>query len=110
MNKNILCDLSRNLLWAWYLDVEFLVNLIEEQELDFDEIYENVEMNFWKESVHNINYFIYEALSQVAYRFIDSHKELFEDESDEFEIYTNYMDSHVRFVSEIVQSEFERFY
>lgn len=110
MNKNILVDLSRNLLWAWYLDVEFLVNLIEEQGLDFDEIYENVEMNFWKEFDRNINYFIYEALSQVAYRFIDSHKELFEDESDEFEIYTNYMDSHVWFVSEIVQSEFERFY
>jgi len=49
MNKNILVDLSRNLLWAWYLDVEFLVNLIEEHKLDFDEIYENVEMNFWKE-------------------------------------------------------------
>lgn len=110
MNKNILVDLSRNLLWAWYLDVEFLVNLIEEQELDFDEIYENVEMNFWKEFDCNINYFIYEALSQVAYRFIDSHKELFELESDEFEIYTNYMDSHVWFVSEAVQAEFERFY
>ena len=110
MNKNILVDLSRNLLWAWYLDVEFLVNLIEEQKLDFDEIYENVEMNFWKEFDRNINYFIYEALSQVAYRFIDSHKELFEIESDEFEICTNYMDSHVWFVSEPVQAEFERFY
>ena len=110
MNKNILVDLSRNLLWAWYLDVEFLVNLIEEQKLDFDEIYENVEMNFWKEFDRNINYFIYEALCQVAYRFIDSHKELFELESDEFEIYTNYIDSHVRFVSEAVQTEFERFY
>ena len=110
MNKNILVDLSRNLLWAWYLDIQFLVNLIEEQELDFDEIYENVQMNFWKEFDRNINYFIYEALSQVAYKFIDSHKELFEDESDEFEIYTNYMDSHIRFTSEIIQSEFERFY
>ena len=110
MNKKILLDLSRNLLWAWYLDVEFLVNLIEEQELDFDEIYENVEMNFWKEYDRNINYFIYEALSQVAYKFIDSHKGLFKLESDEFEIYTNYMDSHMRFVSEAVQAEFERFY
>lgn len=109
MNKNILVDLSRNLLWAWYLDVEFLVNLIEEHKLDFDEIYENVEMNFWKEFDCNINYFIYEALSQIAYKFIDSNKELFENESDEFEIYTNYIDSHIRFTSEKVQSEFERF-
>ena len=110
MNNKILIDLSRNLLWAWYLDIQFLVNLIEEQELDFDEIYENVQMNFWKEFDRNINYFIYEALSQVAYKFIDSHKELFEDESDEYEIYTNYLDSHIRFTSEIIQSEFERFY
>jgi len=109
MNKNILVDLSRNLLWAWYLDVEFLVNLIEEHKLDFDEIYENVEMNFWKEFDCNINYFIYESLSQIAYKFIDSNKELFEYESDEFEIYTNYIDSHIRFTSEKVQSEFERF-
>ena len=109
MNKNILVDLSRNLLWAWYLDVEFLVNLIEEHKLDFDEIYENVEMNFWKEFDCNINYFIYEALSQIAYKFIDSNKELFENESDEFEIYTNYIDSHIWFTSEKVQSEFERF-
>lgn len=109
MNKNILVDLSRNLLWAWYLDVEFLVNLMEEHKLDFDEIYENVEMNFWKEFDRNINYFIYETLSQIAYKFIDSNKELFEDESDEFEIYTNYIDSHIRFTSEKVQSGFERF-
>ena len=109
MNKNILVDLSRNLLWAWYLDVEFLVNLIEEHKLDFDEIYENVEMNFWKEFDCNINYFIYESLSQIAYKFIDSNKELFEYESDEFEIYTNYIDSHIWFTSEKVQSEFERF-
>ena len=110
MNKNILVDLSRNLMWAWYLDVEFLVNLIEEQELDFDKIYENAKMSSWKEFDRNINYFIYEALSQVAYRFIDSHKELFELESDEFEIYTNYMDSHIWFLSEVIQTEFERFY
>lgn len=110
MNTNILMDLSRNTLWAWYLDVKYLVELIEEHNLDVDDIAENIEFNFWKEFKADINYFIYEALSQIANKFIESNIELFEYESDEFEIYTNYMDSHIYFISEIVQSEFERFY
>ena len=76
----------------------------------FDEIYENVEMNFWKEIQFDINYYIYEALSQIAYKFINSNKKLFKKESDEFEIYTNYLDSHIWFTSQKVQSKFERFY
>lgn len=103
-------DLSRNTLWAWYLDVKYLVELIEEHNLDVDDIAENIEFNFWKEFKADINYFIYEALSQIANKFIESNIELFEYESDEFEIYTNYMDSHIWFSSEKVQSEFERFY
>lgn len=110
MNTDILIDLSRNTLWAWYLDVKFLVEVVEKYSLDIDTISENIEFNFWKEFKADINYFIYEALSQVAYKFIDSNKELFDTESDEFEIYTNYMDSHIWFTSEIVQSKFERFY
>lgn len=110
MNENVLTDITRNLLGAWYLDLKFLVDTIEEHDLDFDDIYENVEMNFWKEFTANINYFIYEALSQIAYKFIESHTELFEEYSDEFEIYTNYMDSHIYFIDEYVQGEFERFY
>lgn len=102
-------DLSRNTLWAWYLDVKYLVELIEEHNLDVDDIAENIEFNFWKEFKADINYFIYEALSQIANKFIESNIELFEYESDEFEIYTNYMDSHIWFSSEKVQSEFERF-
>ena len=102
-------DLSRNTLWAWYLDVKYLVELIEEHNLDVDDIAENIEFNFWKEFKADINYFIYEALSQIANKFIESNIELFEYESDEFEIYTNYMDSHIWFNSEKVQSEFEKF-
>lgn len=58
----------------------------------------------------DINYLIYEALNQIAYKFINSNKELFENESDEFEIYTNYMDSHIYFTSENIQEKFESFY
>lgn len=110
MNTNILIDLSRNTLWAWYLDLKFLVELIEKYNLDVDDISENIEFNFWKEFKADINYFIYEALTQVASKFIESSPELFEYESNEFEIYTNFMDSHIYFTSEIVQSEFENFY
>lgn len=49
MNTDILMDLSRNTLWAWYLDVKFLVELIEEHNLDVDDIAENIEFNFWAE-------------------------------------------------------------
>lgn len=110
MNTDILMDLSRNTLWAWYLDVKFLVELIDKYTLDVDVISENIEFNFWKEFKSDINYFIYEALNEIASKFIESNKELFEIENDEFEIYTNYFDSHIYFTSETVQSEFERFY
>lgn len=103
-------DLSRNTLWAWYLDVKFLVELIEKYELDVDDISENIEFNFWKKFKADINYFIYEALTQIASKFIEENSELFETESNEYEIYTNFFDSHIYFTSEIVQSEFERFY
>lgn len=110
MNTDILIDLSRNTLWAWYLDLKFLVELVEKYNLNVDDISENIEFNFWKEFKININYFIYEALNSIASKFIESNPELFESESDEFEIYTNYIDSHIYFTSEIVQSEFENFY
>lgn len=61
--------------------------------------------------MNNINIFIYEALSQIAYKFIESHSNLFGDEEyEEFEIYTNYIDSHIYFTNDEIQSEFERFY
>lgn len=110
MNTIILSDISKNLLGAWYLDLQFLVNTIEENNLDADEIIQNVEMNFWKESILNINNLIYEALTQIAYRFIESNSKLFEEHSDEYEIFTNYMDSHIWFEDNEVQTEFEKFY
>ena len=109
MNENVLNAMVRNVLDAWYLDLEYLVNLIDKQNLSFDEIYENVEMNFWKECI-NINYFIYEALSQVAYKFIEANQKLCNAKSDEFEIYTNYMDSHIWFTNEELQSKFEGYF
>lgn len=110
MNKDTLITAFSAITKSWYLDVGFLIEKIDEYDLDLSEIVENIEMNFWKEYITDINYLIYEALSQIAYKFIEENPELFKTESDEFEIFTNYMDSHIWFESETVQSEFERFY
>lgn len=107
MNTNILCDISRNLLGAWYLDLEFLVNLLEEYKIDIDEIMESIECNYGKDYVAEFNTIVYEVFNKIATDFIAEHEELFEDNSDEFEIFTNYLDSHLRFESDVVQEQFE---
>lgn len=45
----------------------------------------------------------------VAQQFIESHEELFEDRSDEYEVYTNYLDSHVYFEDEEVQELYDKY-
>lgn len=107
MNTNILSDISRNLLGAWYLDLEFLVDLLEEYKIDFDDIMDSIECNYGKDYVAEFNTIVYEVFYKIATDFIAEHQELFEDNSDEFEIFTNYMDSHLRFESDIVQQHFE---
>jgi len=49
MNENVLSDITRNLLGAWYLDVKFLVDLLDEHNIDFDDIMDSIECNFWKD-------------------------------------------------------------
>ncbi len=109
MNKEILLEITTNILDGWYLDLEYLTNTIEEYKLAVDEIVESVEQDFWKEYVTQINYLIYMALTMVAQKFIEENEKLFEDKSNEYEIFTNYLDSHVYFEDEEVQREFERY-
>jgi|GEM_PF-2983771 len=53
---------------------------------------------------------MYEVLSSIGRNFIESHEELFENDEDrEYEIFTNYLDSHIRFNDEAIQEEFEKF-
>ena len=110
MNENVLTDITRNLLGAWYLDLKFLVDLVEEHNIDFDDVMDSIECNFWKDYQIDINTIIYEVLHTIASKFIDENPELFTNHSDEFEIFTNYMDSHIYFQDEKVYSEFERFF
>lgn len=110
MNESILSDITRNLLGAWYLDLKFLVELLDEHNIDFDDVIESIECNFWQDYKLDINTIIYEVLSTIAYKFISKNSSMFENESDEFEIYTNYMDSHIYFTSQKAQNEFEKLY
>ena len=92
MNENILSDITRNLTGGWYLDLRFLVNLIDEHSLDFDDIMESLEGNYWEDVKFKFNTIIYETLTMVANKFLDEHREIFEEYEKEFEIFTNFMD------------------
>ena len=43
----------------------------------------------------------------VAQNFISENEELFEEYSSEYQIFTNYLDSHIWFEDEKVQSKFD---
>ena len=99
--KNIVM-LSSQLLSCGYLDIEMLDNLLTTYnlELDIDEI----RMNFW--GVNNVNILIYEAFTQIKDMFMsENYDEITKlwfqcddlEEWADFEIYTNYMDSHLWF-------------
>jgi len=81
MNKNVLTDVTMNILGAWYLDLKFLVDLVEEHKIDLYDVMDSIEFNFWKDYKLDINIIIYEVLSTIACKFISENSELFEDEA-----------------------------
>jgi len=108
MNENVLSVITRNLLGAWYLDLKFLVDLVDKHNIDFDEIMDSIECNFWEDFNVDINTIINEVLCTIASIFITENAELFVEHSNEFEIFTNCMDSHIYFKDEKIQEKFER--
>ena len=107
MNENILSDILRNITGGWYLDVRFLVETLERYGIEFDDVMEAIESNFWEDVKIEFNTIIYETLTLVAYKFMDEHTALFEFHQDDFTVYCNYMDSHICFEDEEVQAKFE---
>jgi hypothetical protein len=99
--KNI-NSITCQLLNCWYLDVEFLDNLLDEYNIDID--IDDIKISYWE--VNDINIIIYEAYSQIKEMFLSENQEEikslgyniedFEAWKD-FEIYTNYLDSHLWF-------------
>ena len=105
----LLCDI----LSCWYLDIDFLVNLADKNEIEIDINY--IVSNYWE---CNINLVIFDILYQIAEKFIEenkdkiikilwlkNHDELTEyiEQNDIYEIFTNYFDSHLRFKNDEIQ-------
>ena len=93
MKTRILCDL----LECWSLDINFLDNLLWEYNIELD--IDDIKSNFWK---IDINILIYETFEIIKNQFIDENQEeieklWFDIYNLDYEIYTNYMDSHLWF-------------
>ena len=110
MNSNVLNAISCRMLGAWYLDVNYLVNLLDRFHLDFYEVMDEVDMNFGADGKVEFNTIIYETLSQIAHKFIEDNQKIFKSHQDDFNVYCNYMDSHIWFTDEEVQSKFEGYF
>lgn len=103
----IACDL----LSCWYLDLKFLDELLWAYDIELD--IEEIKAVFWK---IDINVLIYEVFEQVKNMFLDDNEEAikklwydiydFENWSD-YEIYTNYLDSHLRFTDEKLDAMYQ---
>lgn len=109
--KNII-SLLNQLLNCWYLDVKFLNDLIEKYNLDLD--IQNIIMNYWYTNIQdlNINIFIYESFEQIKNQFINEYQERIEElwyniHNIEYEIYTNYLDSHLWFNNQEIDNLFQ---
>lgn len=111
-----------SLLNCGYLDVNFIIDLIDNNnlEIDLDEIISNWLIH---DNWINCNLVIYELIEKIAYEFINKYelkikkylwlksKENLIDyiqEIDMFEIYTNYIDSHLWFKNDNIQTLFDK--
>lgn len=93
MKTKLLCEI----LECWYLDINFLNDLLDTYNIELD--IDDIRSNFWK---IDVNILIYETFEQVKNQFIEENQEEIENlgfdvyELD-YEIFTNYMDSHLWF-------------
>ncbi len=110
---NLLCDL----LECGYLDINYLTDLLDNNNIEID--LQDLKSNYWE---LNINWIIYDVMTQIAERFIDDNQEEIEkildlweywnlydymNSHEIYEIYTNYIDSHIWFNDEKIQTLFE---
>lgn len=111
-------SLLTQLLDCGFLDINFLIDLCNNNDIEID--LEDIKSNYWD---ININIIIYEVIRQIAEQFIEENRdeismilELWEywnlDEymssHDLYEIYTNYLDSHLWFHEDKIQDLFEK--
>lgn len=105
-------QIASQLLNCWYLDIDFLDNLLESYKLDLD--IEELNSIYWK--VDNVNILIYWTFEEIKNMFLQENKEaihtlwfnitnfqLWRD----YEIFTNYLDSHLRFNDDSLDELFQ---
>ncbi len=68
---------------------------------------ESVKDNHCHDQAYDFNTIVYEIFYKIATDFIAENQCLFKDYSSEFQIFTNYLDSHLWFESNNVQERFE---
>ncbi|MFA5917762.1 MAG: hypothetical protein WC850_06020 [Candidatus Gracilibacteria bacterium] len=97
------------------LDVRFAIDLYNINDIDLD--YDELKSNFGEV---NINTVIYDGIYKTAEKFIDENETVIKkilnigdlDEyrsyNDLYEIFTNFIDSHLRFKDERIQNLFEQ--
>jgi hypothetical protein len=93
MKTNLLCQI----LECWYLDINFLDNLLNQYNIELD--IDDIRANFWKVDV---NILIYETFEIIKNMFIEDNQEEIESlwidiNNIDYQIYCNYIDSHLRF-------------
>jgi len=110
MKTELLIEMIAELTQSGYVDAKVLLETIENNDLDIYEIMNELRANFWEQFQNQYNWIMYEVLSSIGRNFIESHEELFENDGDrEYEVFTNYCDSHIWFNDEAIEEEFEKF-
>ena len=111
---SLLCDL----LECGYLDINYLTDLLDNNNIEID--LQDLKANYGE---LNINWIIYDVIFQIAEKFIQENQEQIEkildlwefwniydymSSHDIYEIFTNYIDSHLRFNDEKIQELFDK--
>lgn len=103
------------ILRCWVLDVRFTIDLYNNNDLDLD--YDELLSEHWEVCINTI---IYDWIYKVAEKFIEENEseikailnvwnlDEYRSYNDFYEIYTNYIDSHLRFKDERIQTLFEQ--
>jgi hypothetical protein len=85
----------QQILKCWYSDVEFLVDLVNEYDVDLYEF-----------EFNDFNSLVYAIYENIASNFLDNVK--IPAKSQEYTIFTNYLDSSLYFTNPKTQEKFEK--
>lgn len=111
---SLLCDL----LECGYLDINYLTDLLDNNKIEID--LQDLKSNYW---VLNFNWIVYDVINQIAERFIHDNQEEIEkildlweywniydymNSHEIYEVYTNYIDSHLWFKDDKIQDLFDK--